>query len=133
DRSVALEFLLKRDNARNLWQLYFGNIYAKRANGYQIAPQVPDFGTQAPKLDPITPGLVVNYGVLETLRAQCKQAGFSLPSVARKPDPFLPIKGVANPYPTYAAPTAANAVDNTYKNAVSGDFDLFSAWPVCPP
>jgi hypothetical protein len=39
-------------------------------------------------------------------------------------DKFYPINGIQNPYLAY------KDQENSYKNAVSGDYDLFAVWPV---
>lgn len=47
-------------------------------------------------------------------------------SITLKPSsdqPFRPIHGIRNPHPSYTG-------DLAYKNAVSGDYDLFAVWPL---
>ncbi|MHC4327808.1 MAG: anthrax toxin-like adenylyl cyclase domain-containing protein [Planctomycetota bacterium] len=62
----------------------------------------------------------------------------------KRPDcfDFYPICGAQNPYPPYGQDkprkkddqrSFVSGVDDRYKNAVTGDYDLFAVWPVKPP
>ncbi|WP_372741390.1 anthrax toxin-like adenylyl cyclase domain-containing protein [Neptunomonas sp.] len=68
--------------------------------------------------------------------------GFNLELGGAGTDIFYPLCVAQNPYPPYkmadlaedaSAEAIAMAKSELYKNAVTGDYDLFAVWPVRPP
>lgn len=144
-QTVAIEYLIKRQAAnRNLWNLYHRNIYIKRTPGAGYSSYLRSNGT---KFSVDQAGANDNSDAVPTSYNQSIQASIAPETIATaditridqalqglgivpandKPiTRFYPINGVQSPYLAYTD----NA--NRYKNAVSGDYDLFAVWPFTP-
>ena len=145
NQTVAIEYLIRRQAAnRNLWNLYHRNIYIKRTPGAGYSSYLQINGTkfsvnQAGAADQsdavptsynqsiqasIDPETIANADV--TRIDQALQRLDIVPTNDKPITRFYPINGVQSPYLAYRDDV------NRYKNAVSGDYDLFAVWPFTP-
>ncbi|MEO1348599.1 MAG: anthrax toxin-like adenylyl cyclase domain-containing protein [Cyanobacteria bacterium J06635_15] len=144
-QTVAIEYVMKRQAANpNLWNLYHRNIYIKRTPGAGYSSYLQVNGT---KFSVNQTGANDQSDVVPTSYNQSIQASIDPETIApadvthinqalqglgivpandRPITRFYPINGVQSPYLAYRD----NA--NRYKNAVSGDYDLFAVWPFTP-
>ncbi len=131
--TVVAGFLMEKEDG-GLWALYYSDIRIKPADkqGYEDF-----FGSEVSKgycdfrKSPAYQAYVKDF---KDLQKEVKEVDVSnLKKKLKVPElelsfksPFRPILGIQNPFPPYTGKT-------TYKNAVSGDYDLFAVWPVIPP
>ena len=122
--TVMMEFWLRPSKQPALtWDILYGNIFAREnANdAWQDASRVCEPSKLWPAVN--EPGFELTPAGLSARLARMR-GDARLPGLAANAR-FHPVCGVRNAYPPYAAdgPSA-------YKNAVSGDFDLFAVWPL---
>ena len=137
--------MIKRQAAnRNLWNLYHRNIYIKRTPGVGYSSYLQINGTKfsvnqagaADQSDAVPTSYnqsiqaSINPETIDaTLTTRINQGLQALGIVPANDKPitrFYPINGVQSPYLAY------RDTENRYKNAVSGDYDLFAVWPFTP-
>ncbi|MDB5248027.1 MAG: hypothetical protein JWQ40_2421 [Segetibacter sp.] len=155
--TVFIEFLLTRaQEGDTLWAIHHGIIQYKQGNAYiAYTPSVQNnLPSYFPILDektqqkyPIAATDKVNKdkaaenrAILDTIFSFSAESidvaapgNDKFPAGTRK---FYPLRGFVNPHPPYKKiknpdKSVATLVDNplAYKNAVSGDYDLFAFWP----
>jgi hypothetical protein len=151
--TVVMEFLMKQDKTTQLWSLYYGKVYTRipddaKPPNYTEKEYLPtDYANAGLKKDKTT-GAVIKPAVgldfsrlvaeptadstiqLDTgALAQLSQKLSSEFQITRPAgfNEWRTIDGIMNPNPPYPASTADH-----YKNAVSGDYDLFAVWPDIP-
>ncbi len=97
--TVSVKWMLKYNPQRRRWALYYDPI------GLQALPAESD------KL----PGGTASY----QKKLAEKVAAASVPAIGV----YQPVLALTNPYRPYTTP------EESYKNALTGDFDLFAVWP----
>lgn len=144
-QTVAIEYVMKQQAAPStLWNLYHRNIYIKRTPGAGYSSYLQVNGT---KFSVDQAGAGEKSDVVPTSYNQSIQASIDPETIATtdvtrinqalqglgivpandKPiTRFYPINGVQSPYLAY------RDTASLYKNAVSGDYDLFAVWPFTP-
>lgn len=135
DPTVKIEFLLKRIGDSKFYDIYHGRVnytepdkekFAKSFNGGVITDQVAakvrtkyaDYLDDIFRLCTDDVVDVTDGGMLTAIRG----IEFALPP-AEGPLKFHKVNGIVNPFPPFPAGP------EYYKNAVSGDYDLFAIWP----
>ena len=145
--TVAIEYLMRkrRDNS-NLWDIYHRNIYIKDEGKYisylkrkrdkfsinqedankknvEISASYNEVIEESLKSADIdaTDMVQINQGLRE-LNEELK----IIPNTAQLLDKFYAVNGIQSPYLAY------RDEPSLYKNAVSGDYDLFAVWPFTP-
>ena len=140
-KSVVMEFLLDKINVdeggvtKTYWALYHGYVYVKKPG----AAAYEEYLTGAPIENPADPAASDQFQ--QTLKQQ-NDASISFSNQQRNnltgwlkthfnidrgnSSHCYTVDGIQNPHPPYSE---ANSV---YKNTVTGDYDLFSVWPVIP-
>jgi hypothetical protein len=146
--SVIIEFLLKKtaatDNAP--WGIYHGRVFYKNnkndaafnqsfisANATQVVTsKMTKYENQAASIASFSNNtLTLNAEAVVTantiLLNNATFANLSADNI------FYEVKGIMNPFPPFKKNIQVNnqpqANPNYYKNAVSGDYDLFAIWP----
>lgn len=138
DPTVAAEFLMVQEDTSDLWKLYHGQI--KCRNKEDSADETAISGTASSW---------VNENVTDGYKSTCEKTftfsdvtdaptginngGFSTISTNNFAAPsttFYAMNGIMNPFPPFDLESSANVSNpDYYKNAVSGDYDLFAFWP----
>ena len=144
DETVAVEYLLKKQAAPStLWNVYHRNIYIKDAPGAGYTTYLSINGNKfsVEQADANNAKNAISASYNESIQASINPENIDATTSnsinralqelgivpANKPiKRFYPINGVQSPYLAYRD----NA--NRYKNAVSGDYDLFAVWPFTP-
>jgi len=152
--TVITEFLLLRNNPDpKLWSIFHGRIKYKDSDD-PAAPFDQDFvgETLEDKFDPefaekkeVLLAKIFGFEkekkrefesreLLDKFTYSVGKATIFAPPVSS--NVFYPVQGFVNPYPPFKLPkppkegeTPAKVPDEYYKNAVSGDYDLFAIWP----
>jgi hypothetical protein len=150
--TIELEFLLVPDTSSNLWSIYYKQVSFRpspTAGNYTPYP----FGLRALN-DPMLQSLKIESKAVTPAANESAESVAQRQSAAdlafigyvnlifnrdallnpsrfttikRDTDIYYPVCGIMNPHPPYAS-YPLNQL-NSYKNAVSGDFDLFAFWP----
>jgi hypothetical protein len=129
--TIKMEFMLQRDaNDRKLWLLYHRDISYRPKSGGNWTDYEGYAANNAKTLE----SLGIDPGKYESPRIDYVNKVFSRDET-KKPlnpiePPYYPLCGIMNPHPPYPTRTQEDK-DNPdfYKNAVSGDYDLFAFWP----
>jgi hypothetical protein len=150
--TAVMEFLMKQDKTTQLWSLYYGKVYTripddKKPPNYTQKEYLPtDYINAGLKKNPLTgeidkPGVGINFSkqVADPEPDTAVQLNANALSELKKKlsdefkiarpagfNEWRTIDGIMNPNPPY------EAGPNFYKNAVSGDYDLFATWPNIP-
>jgi Anthrax toxin LF subunit len=134
ERSVLAEICIApRNDATGLLDLFYGRVFYRpyeESSHYGLwreeeRSKLPVRLDEKIQVDPkIFDSL---YGALPA-----PQGGWPKPEDGTGLQYLRPILGVRNPHPPYKYPDPRrpNVPDLTYKNAVSGDYDLFAVWPI---
>ena len=150
--TVVMEFLMKKDTTTSLWSLYYGKVYTRIPDNakppkYTQKEYLPaDYTNAGLKKDKngtvIKPGVGLGFSRLVAEPAPDSTVQLDTSALAQlsqklsgafnitRPAGFnewRTIDGIMNPNPPYPAGNADH-----YKNAVSGDYDLFAVWPDIP-
>ncbi|MEM9007314.1 MAG: hypothetical protein AAGE59_27790, partial [Cyanobacteria bacterium P01_F01_bin.86] len=137
DKTVAVEYLIERnpDNP-NLWNIYHKNIYIKQGDRYINYLQknrgkfsfVQNNATEfeAGIRDSIRPKTIPDQLLIDTALNTLSNGLNIFPERNNALDNFYAVNGIQSPYLAYRDEA------NLYKNAVSGDYDLFAVWPFTP-
>ena len=157
NKTVAVEYLIKKrtDNS-NLWDIYHRNIYIHEVKDkyyFNYLKETPDSISMPP--NPIHTNLEniskYNQSIEESIdsssiknpdelgdhniinnRLETLLGNLITSTIVRSPSgtqplkKFYPVNGIQSPYLAYQDEA------NLYKNAVSGDYDLFAVWPFTP-
>ncbi|WP_413167904.1 anthrax toxin-like adenylyl cyclase domain-containing protein [Capilliphycus salinus ALCB114379] len=147
DKTVAVEYLMKkRTNGSNLWDIYHRNIYIKdekksisylQENGNQFSIDREDANQRNVEIlasynkvikESIIPANIEANKITQInqeLHRELQRLGI-IPATNKPLDNFYAVNGIQSPYLAY------RDEKNLYKNAVSGDYDLFAVWPFTP-
>ncbi|MGV3588903.1 MAG: anthrax toxin-like adenylyl cyclase domain-containing protein [Adhaeribacter sp.] len=142
--TVLVEFLLVADGKINdLWAIYHGRIYYKKTKEDTVLQEYKQgiVGTKIYEKYPVIESASVSKPTAETNKEILDQIfNYALSPVpvkyntsdinkfpAKENNEFYPVQGFMNPHPPYK-----NGNNDFYKNAVSGDYDLFAFWPNIP-
>ena len=144
DETVAVEYLLKKQAAPStLWNVYHRNIYIKDAPGAGYTSYLSINGNKfsVEQADANNARNAISASYNESIQASINPENMDATTSnsidralqglgivpANKPiKRFYPVNGIQSPYLAYRDDA------NRYKNAVSGDYDLFSVWPFTP-
>jgi len=126
EATVVMEFLIVKE--QELWSLFQGKVFIRddpknSFTEYKIPADLSDLSPLKSRTDTSDALLVFGADELAQLKTLLKQAG--TPERGDNSATYV-IEGIQNPYPPYTD-TAKQ-----YRNAVSGDYDLFAVWPVVP-
>ncbi|MFA6084299.1 anthrax toxin-like adenylyl cyclase domain-containing protein [Mucilaginibacter sp.] len=147
--TVITEFLLKRDAAdATLWNIYHGRIKYKNSDDPAVAFDknfageilkdkfdkefVDENEVLLGKIFAFEKGNELKFNKSEDLAKFRYSVGgkeiFPPPATSHT---FYVVQGFVNPYPPFKLPVPDKPAgkDEYYKNAVSGDYDLFANWP----
>ena len=130
--TIKIEFLLKLDTIQNVWAIYHGDIFYRSKiadiwTPYEFATYVitdaiwKALGVEAEKKD------ITAQDYIKGLNQIFFRDDANSVKVGQKT--YYPLCGIMNPHPPYPQTINNNANPDFYKNAVSGDFDLFAFWP----
>jgi len=139
NKTVAVEYVMKkRSGNSNLWDIYHRNIYINDGDKYVYylqkqtdnkfaivqnhhnVIQYNDKIQDSIKPETIPDQEQINLELTKLLRQ------IEISSEGRSLDQFYAVNGIQSPYLAYTKE------DDLYKNAVSGDYDLFAVWPFTP-
>lgn len=137
NQTVAIEYLMKKSATSNLWNLYHRNIYIKKEDRYISYLQRKDnvFSIDQDESATYEKAIRDSVSPLEDIPNPTKintELEQLLDQLSLKPvknnilTQFYPVNGIQSPYLAYRDEA------NHYKNAVSGDYDLFAVWPFTP-
>ena len=144
DETVAVEYLLKKQAAPStLWNLYHRNIYIKDAPGAGYTSYLSSNGNKfsIEQADANNARNAISASYNESIQASINPEtidattnnsidralqGLGIVPANKPINRFYPINGIQSPYLAYREDA------NRYKNAVSGDYDLFAVWPFTP-
>lgn len=128
--TVKVELLLKPDSVANVWSIHYGDIGYRKVETagwvkYEFSPFL---------LNTLSSNLL-GISLKENLSAKERNdylkylnTIFKRDATAAQTGPagkkYYPLCGILNPHPPYP-----EGSPDFYKNAVSGDFDLFAFWP----
>lgn len=137
DKTVAIEYLMQRNsNNPNLWDIYHKNIYIKNGDIYInylqkngakfsiIQDNVAQYNADIQAS--IHQKIILDQTQIDTILNTLFNSLNIFPERRNSLDNFYPINGIQSPYLAYRDDA------NLYKNAVSGDYDLFAVWPFTP-
>jgi hypothetical protein len=150
ESTVAIDILLKKDDAGDLWSVYHGGIkFRKPKKPEALSPDAfesYDFASLARNEEgtgevtdtPSNNAILATLGITPPEQGNTADGEYAVKKKrfyayigkvlttngAGPQQNYYPLSGIMNPHPPYEAGTA-----NAYKNAVSGDFDLFAFWP----
>lgn len=157
NKTVAVEYLIKKrtDNSK-LWDVYHRNIYIhevedkyyfnylkERSDSFFVPPNpvhtsldnVTKYNQSIEKSidsnsiknpDDLGDPDEINKSLKSLLDNLVQSTIVMSPSGTQPLEKFYPINGIQSPYLAYRDEA------NLYKNAVSGDYDLFAVWPFTP-
>lgn len=145
NKTVAVEYLMKKTSATsNLWNIYHRNIYTRGNPQTEYSSYLRkngnDFSVRQEGANEKNDALSVSYNdsiresiksenieaaVLTQIDRELQKLGI-VPATDKPLDRFYAVNGIQSPYLAYR-----DAAD-LYKNAVSGDYDLFAVWPFTP-
>lgn len=137
DKTVAIEYLMQRNpNNPKLWDIYHKNIYIKneeiyinylQKNGAKfsiIQDNVAQYNADIQAS--IHQKTILDQVQIDTALNTLLNSLNIFPERRNSLDKFYAINGVQSPYLVHRDEA------NRYKNAVSGDYDLFAIWPFTP-
>lgn len=137
DKTVAVEYLMQRNpNNPNLWDVYHKNIYIKNGDGYInylqkngakfsiIQDNVVQYNADIQAS--IHQKIILNQAQIDTALNTLLNSLNISPERRNSLDDFYALNGIQSPY------LAHRDEASRYKNAVSGDYDLFAVWPFTP-
>jgi len=140
--SVQAEFLLVKKSApqTDVWDIYHGDIFYKTGDGqafkaYSVENATADKDDTAASitgdtltaiLTPSATTYTLVFGGGEAARITAV-APFAAGTGTQKI--FKAVNGIMNPFPPFPKSKDGALNPEYYKNAVSGDYDLFSIWP----
>ncbi len=116
-RSVIVEFLIRKQG--NLYELYHGSVFVKDPAKATILPYTL---AEDLKINDASHQRDMKTAEIRKLDVELKKGIPGYMPSGRKIMKWSPIRGIQNPFPPYSG-------TDTYKNAVSGDYDLFAVWP----
>ncbi|NQZ31229.1 MAG: hypothetical protein HRU06_08120 [Oceanospirillaceae bacterium] len=120
DQSVAIQYAIKKED-NNLWAIYHG--------------EIEYLATTPPLLKALSKTIPTAVEITEETKSNLEKAfAFSDKTLQVDGKTYYAIRGFMNAFPPFAAEvtgTDGNPKNNPdfYKNAVSGDYDLFAIWP----
>lgn len=137
NETVAVEYLMKKQAApSNLWNIYHRNIYIKQKDRYvnYLTKNRDSFSIdqddaadyEASIRDSIRSEALPNQTQINAELAQLLGTLNLNPLINNGLTQFYAVNGIQSPYLAYRDEA------NRYKNAVSGDYDLFAVWPFTP-
>jgi hypothetical protein len=146
EATIKIEFLLQKQKDSDRWNIYHGDISYRQDTGhtFEVYNFIPDSAAKDIVLEklgikPVQEGNVTKFAEatkkfesgLEYLKYVLSRQ--ETDTVMHLQKTYYPLRGIMNPHPPYPSKRTENnvLVDNPefYKNAVSGDFDLFAFWP----
>jgi hypothetical protein len=134
--TVKIDFLLKREPDEDIWTIYHGRVLYKKEvsdEGYpnsftggvigelvkkEVKDKYGEFLDDIFELSADMPYAINNQAILTRIN----EIAHALPATTDR-IMFSKVNGIINPFPPF------KAENEYYKNAVSGDYDLFAMWP----
>ncbi|WP_299493381.1 anthrax toxin-like adenylyl cyclase domain-containing protein [Acaryochloris sp. IP29b_bin.137] len=147
DETIAFEYVIKKDATSNLWHIYHRNIYIKdrdryvsylKKNGDKFSIDQEDANKRNAEIlasyneiieesiEPVDRSEIVINDIVQINQGIRELNIIPVEKVANPLENFYPVNGVQSPYLAY------RDEKDLYKNAVSGDYDLFAVWPFTP-
>lgn len=130
--TVVMEFLMKKEG--NLWAIYHGKVYKKARGEQAFQPYSPDGALRDPLPVSGTRLGMPDASHIQQLKTEWLKPPFNIQR--DDTDNWKTVDGLMNPYPPnkpFLDEAGTQPNPNYYLNAVSGDYDLFSVWPIIPP
>lgn len=147
DETIAFEYVIKKDATSNLWHIYHRNIYIKdrdryvsylKKKGDKFSIDQADANKRSAEIlasyneiieesiEPVDRSEIVINDIVQINQGIRELNIIPVEKVANPLENFYPVNGVQSPYLAY------REEKDLYKNAVSGDYDLFAVWPFTP-
>ncbi|EKU96510.1 Anthrax toxin LF subunit [Leptolyngbya sp. PCC 7375] len=147
NKTIAVEYVIKKDATSNLWHIYHRNIYIKdrdryisylKRNGEKFSIDQEDANKRnveilasyneiiEESIKPVDRSTIAVNDIVQINQGIRELNIIPVEKVANPLENFYPVNGIQSPYLAY------RDEKDLYKNAVSGDYDLFAVWPFTP-
>jgi hypothetical protein len=136
--TVAAEFLMVQEGTTELWKLYHGGIKCRNkedsADETVVSGTASSWGVEI-KIDTYQRFYekTFTFSAVTDAPTGINNDGFSPDSTNYFETPattFYAMNGIMNPFPPFDVESSSGVANvDYYKNAVSGDYDLFALWP----
>ncbi len=136
--TVAAEFLMVQEDTSDLWKLYHGGIKCRNkedsadetavsgtTSSWVKASVTSAYASTCTKTFTFSDVTDAPTGINNGEFSSASTNNFATPATT-----FYAMNGIMNPFPPFDKESSANVSNpDYYKNAVSGDYDLFAMWP----
>jgi hypothetical protein len=125
-KTVYIEFIMQKTE-HNTWALFNGKVYYKYPSDEEWKDYTTDPTWIASGQTPLDLKTDIKDSVVSQLIIAWANINNDLAERAKNHvgGNFYPIMGIQNPFSPYEG-------NESYKNAVTGDYDLFATWPIIP-